>query len=400
MRLEVPPIDFQHFHRVELPRRVASGNGELAARDLDGASPIAFQVGADAYTYVPSADSVRIVPGNADAATVVEMSLGAWQEFVHEFRTAFGLLYAGMLSFPRGNFEGLARWEPAVRAMLVGRPIYDPNRLDLRDLDGAALDLHRGFKSDEPQARLRNFLRRTGYLVVKEVFTPVEIEHLREEAERLCAQAVQGDQRSWWAKDEAGSTVLCRITYAGARSAPIAALSDDPRVRQLVDLTGEKVVPVADRLDGPSIVMKVPRATEGLADLPWHVDCGLGLHPILCPCVLIGIQLDAATPESGQLHMLAGSWGSSCRQSDLRLGGELPVVALQTQPGDCTIHFGDTLHAAPGPQGQRGRRTLYLGFSNPPVLEVIGAGEGPNDVLFKSDASVIKSPGELLYNGQ
>ena len=37
-----------------------------------------------------------------------------------------------------------------------------------------------------------------------------------------------------------------------------------------------------------------PGATEGLSDLPWHVDCGLGGHPVLCPTVNLGIQLDAA----------------------------------------------------------------------------------------------------------
>jgi hypothetical protein len=33
----------------------------------------------------------------------------------------------------------------------------------------------------------------------------------------------------------------------------------------------------------------------GLSDLPWHRDCGLGGHPVTCPTLNVGIQLDAAT---------------------------------------------------------------------------------------------------------
>ena len=99
----------------------------------------------------------------------------------------------------------------------------------------------------------------------------------------------------------------------------------------------------------------------GLADLPWHRDCGMGGHSVKCPLLNVGIQLDAATPAAGQLQMIAGSHrGTSRLPADDDVDG-LPVVAITTGPGDVTAHFGHTLHAAPPPAdkpvraGQRGR---------------------------------------------
>jgi ectoine hydroxylase-related dioxygenase (phytanoyl-CoA dioxygenase family) len=60
------------------------------------------------------------------------------------------------------------------------------------------------------------------------------------------------------------------------------------------------------------------------------------------------------------------------------------VVALTTEPGDVTVHFGHTLHAAPPPNDRDapGRRALYLSFVPPLTFEMVGPGQGYNDVLF------------------
>jgi hypothetical protein len=62
----------------------------------------------------------------------------------------------------------------------------------------------------------------------------------------------------------------------------------------------------------------------------------------------------------------------------------LPVVALSTEPGDVTVHFGHTLHAAPPPSdpGSAGRRALYLSYVPPLTFSMIGPGQSYNDVLF------------------
>ena len=66
----------------------------------------------------------------------------------------------------------------------------------------------------------------------------------------------------------------------------------------------------------------------------------------------------------------------------------MPVVALETEPGDLTLHYGDTMHTTPPPlSDDAGRRVLYYKFAEPKTFEWIPAGCHYNDVLFRPDAS-------------
>lgn len=379
--LEFPTIDFDDFHQTELPTRIARGTGALAAPDVADLEPIAFQLlDGRGYTYRATRDTVTVVPGVAAAGTVVELGADAWSDYANELRTSFGLLYAGLVRFPRGGFDDLARWEPAVRALFHGRPIYDHAPADLPS------DLHRSFTLDDPD--WPGFFRQAGFVHLRNVFASSELAAVVDEVERLVAGARPGDGRSWWATRADGDEVCCRVTYTTLMSETIAALGDDPRVRRLAELGPPGLVPTLDCLDGFAAVLKQPDAVEGLADLPWHQDCGLGGHPVICPGIQIGIQLDAASAASGQLHFLAGSQASSCHP--IRSGDDtMPVVAIDTQPGDVTVHDPHVLHAAPPPTGSGpGRRALYASFVRPETTTYIGAGRAYNDVLFEHDTRV------------
>src|SRR5262249_57895615 len=118
----------------------------------------------------------------------------------------------------------------------------------------------------------------------------------------------------------------------------IAALSDDPRVVRLGALLGGGLLPLVDRSDAHSLVIKNPGVVEGLSDLPWHRDCGLGGHPFTCPSVQVGIQLDAASAASGRLHFVPGSWRGSWHRSDLARATSLAVA---TEPRHCPRPLGD-----------------------------------------------------------
>jgi hypothetical protein len=306
---------------------------------------------------------------------VVELDAAAWSDFVQEAHTSFGLLYAGALRFERGDFAALDRWEPALRAVFHGRPLYDPAAM-------ADVELARTFTLDDDPADLGTFLRTTGFLHVRDVFTTAEIATVSDEVERLRRRATLDDRRSWWAKNEAGADVCCRLIYTSLESARLGRLAGDDRLHRLAALAGTPLIPVVDRLDGVSVVIKHPAVVEGLSDLPWHRDCGLGGHPVLCPTLNMGIQLDHADADNGQLHFLAGSHLSSGAPPGADVGS-LPVLAIDTRPGDVTVHFGHVLHAAPPPRSATaGRRALYVGFVPPDLFGVIGPGQGYNDVLF------------------
>jgi len=377
-------IDFDDFHLIDLPKRIEQGNGALAAPDLAGIGTIGFRTpdGA-AFTYVPSPDTIEIWGGDAAADTLVEMSREAFSDFANELRTCFGLMYAGLIEVTRGDFGWFERWEPALRAMYHGRPIVDPATL------GVGADLDRSFTLDDSDDALRAFLGENGFLHLRGVLSVDEVAAVSDDVERARAAARPDDGASWWATQADGTDVCCRVIYLGRQSELIAGLGDDARLRRIAALGGDGLEPEVDCLDGHSVVIKHPEITAGLSDLPWHRDCGLGGHPVLCPTVAIGIQLDRASPETGQLHFLAGSHRGSSHP--LKPGDEAtqPVVAIDTEPGDVTVHFGHVLHAAPPPSGDGpGRRAVYVTFSRPETLDFVGPGNGFNDVLFERDAQV------------
>jgi ectoine hydroxylase-related dioxygenase (phytanoyl-CoA dioxygenase family) len=150
-------------------------------------------------------------------------------------------------------------------------------------------------------------------------------------------------------------------------------------------------------MDGNSVVIKVPGADSGLADLPWHRDCGMGGHPVKCPLLNVGIQLDPATAAAGQLHMIAGSHLGTSGLPTPDQAASLPTVAVDTQPGDVTAHYGHTLHAAPPPGDPKaaGRRALYVTYVPELVFDMIPPGKGYNDVLFTRDSGRVRHIDEL-----
>jgi hypothetical protein len=143
-----------------------------------------------------------------------------------------------------------------------------------------------------------------------------------------------------------------------------------------------------DRLDGPMVFIKNPDVVKGNGDLDWHVDDGVGGHPVMCPLIQAGIQLDHANAHNGQLLVLAGSHRFAKHWLARGQEAGLPVVALDTEPGDLTLHYGDTMHTTPPPLApDAGRRVLYYKFAEPKTFEWIPAGCHYNDVLFRPDST-------------
>jgi hypothetical protein len=289
------------------------------------------------------------------------------------------------------------RWEPPLRVAFDGQAPYDiddpPPVVDAR---GEPLDVRRAFSLDDDAGAVADFLHRAGFVHLRGVLHPDEIDALRTEVDRAVTSARPDDRRSWWTT--VGGTDVCnRVNYLNDRSDLIAGLGADPRFVRIAALGGDDLRDARDRLDGNSVVIKVPGATDGLADLPWHRDCGMGGHPVKCPMLNVGIQLDAATAATGQLLMVPGSHRGTSRLPGPREAEGLPVVPLATDPGDVTVHFGHTLHAAPPPgdPGAVGRRALYLTFVPPVTFDMVGPGQGYNDVLFTRDGGRIQHVDQL-----
>lgn len=381
------PISFAAFHRGRLPALIAR-NGHLVRSDLRGVASLAFRANGDAFTWVASEQGVQVVPGDAGATTVVELSEATFSEFIHELLTASGAVMTGRAKLLQGDLAGWKRWEPAIQSLCSGREIYGPAIWrSLLDRSGRPLDLKRQFSPGDDPEEMRAWFETAGFLHIKGVFSPAEVERYGAELEHVRARTTPGDPFSWWSVNAAGREVVTRINYLGRHSSVLQALSHDPRLLRFARLAGPDLRVCDDRLDGPMAFIKNANVVKGQGDLGWHVDDGLGGHPVMCPLIQLGIQLDHANAANGQLKVLAGSQHYAKHWIGWGEEGELPAVALDTSPGDLTVHYGDTMHTTPPPTADdAGRRVLYYKFAEPKTFEWVPASCHYNDALFRRDA--------------
>jgi ectoine hydroxylase-related dioxygenase (phytanoyl-CoA dioxygenase family) len=379
------PIDFDWFHQEKLPALLERRGAIFSGTDARVVRPLGFRLSdGRAYTYVPEGRTFSVRPGTGAAQTLVELSPDAWCAFAWELKTCFALLYADQLTVRQGTFGQMARWEPPLRVAFSNQALFDidhPARVE--DEAGCEMDLSKSFTLEDSVTETREHLHRVGFVHLRAVLDAVEIEALRSDVSDALGRARPDDRRSWWTTVD-GREVCNRVNYLNDGSPRIAALGADPRFLDIAALGGADLRDAHDRLDGNSVVIKVPGSDGGLADLPWHRDCGMGGHPVKCPLLNVGIQLDAATADTGQLQMIPGSHRGTSRLPNAREAENHPVVALTTEPGDVTVHFGHTLHAAPPPHDPdaHGRQALYLTFVPPLTFEMVGPRQGYNDVLF------------------
>jgi hypothetical protein len=378
---------FERFHRIELPRLI-SEHGHLVTDDLRGVPPLAFRADDQTtFSWVSGDDGVRVIEGDADAATLIELDERTFSDFLNELLTATGIVRTGRAVVARGTLTGWQRWEPAIQSLLSGRPIYSPAVWDtLVDGNGMPLDLRRSFSVDDPEDEMRHFFLTAGYLHVRGAFTADEVASYGAEVEHCRSRTTPDDGYSWWSVNAAGEEVVTRINYLGRNSSMLQELSHEPRLLRFAQYASADVRVCDDRLDGPMVFIKNANVVKGNGDLVWHVDDGSGGHSVMCPLIQVGIQLDRANAANGQLLVLAGShrytkhwigWGDE---------GDLPAVALDTEPGDLTVHFGDTMHTTPPPTSvDAGRRSLYYKFAEPKTFDWVPAGCHYNDVLFRAD---------------
>jgi len=381
------PYSFEPFHRTELPELVAR-YGHLVAEDLKGAQPIAFRLPEGAtYTWRPSVHGITAIEGDDAVSALVELSERTFSEFLHELITASGAVRTGRARVVRGGLPDWQRWEPAIQSLCTGRPIYSPAVwATLIDRAGNPLELRQTFSAGDDIDEMRHFLNTAGFLHIKGAFTAEEIAAYRSAVEDVRACTTPGDPFSWWSINASGDEVVTRINYLGRHSTLLDQLGFDARLRRFAQLASPQMRVCDDRLDGPMVFIKHSDVVKGNGDLTWHVDDGIGGHPVMCPLIQAGIQLDHANAANGQVLVLAGShvypkhwiaWGEE---------GDLPAHALNTEPGDLTLHYGDTMHTTPPPTAQgAGRRVLYYKFAEPKTFEWIPTGCHYNDALFRAD---------------
>ena len=387
-------VDFKSFHESELPRRLASVETPVPHDYAKTLRSLGIQIkdSGEAYTYSAENGGIEFEAGAERAQTLIELEHASWEELTHDLESSAGLIYHGRISCLRGDPMQLMQWEPALRWAYRGRPIYDAPRIDMKDLDGRPLDPTRSFELGDDREEMAHFLRTVGYIWVRNVLSQNEVEALHQESERLRASAREGDQESWWGKNAKGESVLCRVLRAG-KEPKMRSLHGDPRIRGLADLCDTKMAlkQSAESKDGIALLWKQPGVTEGLGDLPWHRDCGMGGHESMCPTAVVSIFLGPNTPEAGAISFLPGSWTTSLAFAEAN-DPRAPIgVTPPAQPGDVTLHYGDGLHVAPPPTSSEGpfRSCVLMGFQREDAWNHRGA-RHYNDVLLGSEDGQIE----------
>jgi hypothetical protein len=201
----------------------------------------------------------------------------------------------------------------------------------------------------------------------------------------LQQEARKGDQLSWWGTNESGAEVLTRVTRAAAKPR-LASIPTDPRLTGLVALSDHdlRVRRRGTSEEGVSLIFKRPGMDEGgLSNLPWHRDCGMGGHAEVCPVLIASVFLTEANPDSGDLRMLSGSWQGSVPYIDANHPKAPQGARFAARPGDVSLHYGDTMHAAPAPEDPKRpsyRISAVTGYARPDMKVPTEKG-GYNSVL-------------------
>jgi hypothetical protein len=329
-------------------------------------SPLGIEVDGSSWVLDWTGDHIAVRAGALASLPRVRLSAEQLDDLVTDQRTFIGLHAGGQLEQPSGTLADLNDWWLVLRAALDDRPIYTPGSVTFRDRDGAPLDLRRAFRPDDDRDAMRHFLTAAGFLRIAGLFGAAEMARISADMDRAAPAYAPGDGRSWWAKTARGEQRLVRMQGFDRQSDATAALLDDARFRALADVAGDGHAAderrAANRIEA---LFKPIGVVEGISDVPWHKDCGLGRHSYDCCGLSVGISVTGADAVSGQLRVIAGSHRALIWPARLRDGLDLPQIDLPTETGDVTLHASCTMHMAQPPI-ERERRVMYTGFALPP----------------------------------
>ncbi len=370
-RLDGPrtELDPASFFDDELPARIDEHGGAIVpALAFIRPRPLSVVVDGESWTLTADDRRVAITRGATPDATA-SVTLGREQlaDLVDDQQTFMSLWASGGLDQQTGTVGHLLDWWLVWRAALDGTPIYTPGSIVLDDPNGRPLDLTRAFHADDDRAEMQQFLETAGFLHIEGLFSESEMADISADMDRVAPNYTEGDGRSWWARTAEGETRLVRMQGFDRESDGARAITEDARFLDLASIAGAGHRFGTKRANNRIEALFKPIAvTEGISDIPWHKDCGIGRHSYDCCGLTVGISVTGADATSGQLWVIAGShralvW-SGIRQPDL----DLPEIPLPTRTGDVTLHLSCTMHMAQPPV-ERERRVMYSGFGLPPL---------------------------------
>jgi Phytanoyl-CoA dioxygenase (PhyH) len=346
-----------------IPEALAD-HGDLAGRGVryKELPSLGLDVDGRALTLEVRDGALVASPGVGGAGVVAELLTDALSDLVQDSQSTMGLAMTSRVQLSVGNINDWIGWEPALRALFDGRPVHEAGDVTMVDLDGDPLDLHRSFTIDDDREEVAHFLEEAGFLHIRSVFEEHEMAAVGADIDEGIAMATPDDGESWWGEDAQGVSQAVRVLFFYEKSAALRELVEDERYQWLGGLTGD-----GHRHGGGGEGLVKPLGiVKGLSDLPWHKDCGQGMHSYMCNSMTCGISVTGADRVSGALGVIPGSHRANTMATGRDRALDLQPVMLETRTGDVTVHCSDTLHRA-HPPIERPRKVVYSGFGLPPL---------------------------------
>ena len=330
-----------------LPDALAA-NGELAARGLRYTELPALGLAVEGRTITLSEHDGKLQLEEAASSEGVVASLdsGALSNLVQDIQTTMGLAMTSKVEITQGAFDAWIGWEPVLRALLDARPVHEAGAITLRDRNDNPLDLSRSFTLDDDRDEIAHFIHEAGFLHISNVFSGAEMAAVSRDLDAALALAEPDDGASWWAGDSKGRQQAVRVLWFHEKSLALRDLLFDDRIQWIAGLTGDSHD--GSKLGAEGLVKPLDIKT-GLSDLPWHKDCGQGMHSYFCSGMTVGISITGADRESGALGVVPGSHRANVQTAGVDPSLDLAPIKLETRTGDITLHCSDTLHRAHRP---------------------------------------------------
>lgn len=340
---------------------LAAANGAIAAAGFVAlaAPPLSLKVEGSCWTIDCANGSLVVRAGLADNALVITLTRQQFTDWAQNEISLNGFLVARTLVFRGGTRRDVSVWDSLWIALLEGWPVIDPD-FAFVDRRGEPLDLDRCFSPTDSTADMAHFLREAGYIHLRGWVDLQDIAAISRDMERARPDYSEGDNKSWWAELNDGTRVCVRMQeFVGRSPATARILSGHAWEAMICALEGPDAMarkPVEGRI--VEALFKPVGVVSGPSDLSFHRDCHLGRHAYACARMTVGIAITSADKSNGQLRVVAGSHRLVMPVDVAGTEPYLPVVALQTEPGDLTVHLSCTLHEATAPVSAE-RRVLY-----------------------------------------
>lgn len=233
----------------------------------------------------------------------------------------------------------------------------------------------------------RAFLDRHGYLVFDAVAAPEEVDTILAEIDRVEAELLAAGQQKvhgvplWFGPDPDGNEYLYRMGFSSVRSPYLSTFVRDARFEPIRRLIGEDARIGEREKDGVVFNRYVNAPGSLRPNLAWHTDA---LRDVFYnwrmpgPMLNVGLHFDRIRPADGGLRVLPGTHTQSAFATLFRKihfvtqAPDPREVAVETWPGDLTVHDGRMWHkvdTSPRQGWPSLRRSMYVPYVRDAVLE-------------------------------